>query len=247
MYLPIVKKKFLLYLSLVLAWLPALSQSDNSISAILEAREELIRKNHEKLYVSHVLTGKKYDMKYIGSINSQFFRDRYPSYGTLLYDGVYFDQIEIQLDIYQEKVVVLLESKKNEQFVTIDSEKVSEFTFKNYKFVHIRNDSIMSDGFYQHAFQGQHINTYIKRKKLKKDKIENTKMIIEFLPHDKYYIKNDWGTFAITNKKSFLEAFQNSTAAASIVKKNKIKFSKKKIEKGVLTAIPLLDPLLTDN
>lgn len=241
------KKKFLLYLGIAITWLPALSQSDNSTSAILETREQLVRKNHEKLYVSHVLTGKKYDMKYIGSVNSQFFRDRYPSYGTLVYDGVYFDQIEIQLDIYQEKVVVLLESKKNEQFVTIDTEKVSEFTFKNYKFVHIRNDSIMSDGLYQHAFQGQHIDTYVKRKKLKKDKIENTKMIIEFLPHDKYYIKNDWGTFAITNKKSFLEAFQNLAVAASIVKKNKIKFSKKKIEKGVLTAIPLLDPLLTDN
>ena len=242
-----VNKKFLLYLGIAITWFPALSQSDNSISAILEAREQLVRKNHENLYISHVLTGKKYDMKYIGSINSQFFRDRYTSYGTLVYDGVYFDKIEIQLDIYQEKVVVLLESKNNEQFVTIDTEKVSELTFKDYKFVHIRHDSIMSDGLYQHAFQGQHTDTYIKRTKLKKDKIENSKMIVEFLPSDKYYIKNNRGTFAITNKKSFLEAFQNSEKAVTILKKNKVRFSKKKIEKGVLTAVPLLDPILVDN
>ena len=201
-----VNKKFLLYLGIAITWFPALSQSDHSVSAILDAREQLVRNNHEKLYVSHVLTGRKYDVKYIGSVNSQFFRDKYPSYGTLVYDGVFFDKIEIQLDIYQKKVVVLLESKNNEQFVTIDTEKVSELTFKDYKFVHIRHDSIMSKGLYQHAFQGQHTNTYIKRTKLKKDKIENSKMIIEFTPHDKYYITNDLGTFYITNKKSFLEA-----------------------------------------
>ncbi|MEQ6121180.1 hypothetical protein [Reichenbachiella sp. MALMAid0571] len=241
------KKKVLFYLGILIAWFPAFSQTDNSVSAITEAREQLVRKNHEKSYVSHILTGKRYDLKYRGAVNSQFFRDIYPSYGTLVYDGVFFDHIEIQLDIYQEKVVVLLESKNNEQFVTIDNEKVSELTFNNYKFVHIRHDSIMSDGLYQHAFQGKHSDTFIKRTKLKKDKIENTKMIIEFVPLDKYYIKNDWGTFAITNKKSFLKAFQNSEAVVSIVKKNKTKFSKKKIENGLLKAVSLLDPLLIDN
>ena len=52
------------------------------------------------------------------------------------------------------------------------------------------------------------------------------------------YIKNTNGTFHITNKKSFLSAYNNDPIINPILKKNKARFSSKKIEKSLLMVIP---------
>ena len=64
---------------------------------------------------------------------------------------------------------------------------------------------------------------------------------MEFVPVTRYFVKNPYGTFRVNSKKSFLKAYGNHKDLMEIIKKNKLKFSKKKIEDSLITALSMSD------
>ena len=221
-----------------------LGQSDKSM---IEARQNQIYNNHDDADVATVLSGKKYSLRYLGAKNSQFFLTDDTEYGSLIYDGISFDTLEMQYDLFAQKIVVLLESKKTAEYVSIDTDKVSEFLLNDCLFVQVKQDSVMKEGIYQLAFDGQESNVFIKRKKRRIEKVDTGKLIIIFQSFDEYYVTNEFGSFKVSGKKDLLSAFQNSDQLKSLIKKRKIKFSKKVKENGIIAAVSLFDSELTTN
>lgn len=215
--------------------------------SMIKARENQVYANHDDADVAKVLSGKKYSLRYLGAKNSQFFLTDQTEFSSLTYDEVKFDTLELQYDLFAQKIVVLLESKKTAEYVSIDNNKVSEFLLNDCLFVQVYKDSVMKEGIHQLAFNGQKSSVFIKRKKRRIEKVESGKLIILFHSFDNYYVKNEYGTFKVSGKKDLLYAFQNSAELKSFIKKKKIRFSKKVKEKGILKAVALFDSELTTN
>ena len=105
----------------------------------------------------------------------------------------------------------------------------------------------MARGIYQLVYDGQRSKLFIKREMLKKEDITPREITVEFLPRNRFYIANDFGSFHVTSRKSLMRAFNNSSEISSILKKNGIRFSKNQIEQGLITVLSILDAEVANN
>ena len=221
---------------ILLAALHSLSgQSNDSYQEILEARKQGVISHHSESYVANVLTGRGFS-DYRNQFK-QFFLGKYTVSGSLVYDGVLFEDIEMQYNLYEQNIVVLLETEQVERYITLTTDKVSRFSVYGHDFVQVPGDSVMEQGIYEQAFAGTNSSVFIRRTVQEHKTIEDRVAKFEYTPVNRYYVKNEFGTFRVASKKELLEAYQNSGQLLSIVKKHKIKFSKRKIEQGLVTAI----------
>jgi len=232
-------KGLVLSIAFIVVCLPSLGQSSVPYSVTLEARKQGVLSNHADSYVAHILTGRRV----VGYKNQfkQFFLGKYTVAGSLVFDGVLFEDIEMQYNLYTQQVIVLLETENSERYVTVTPDKVSRFSIYAHEFTQVRDDSVMAKGIYELAYSGGNSSVLIKRTNNKMQTIERSKIKVEYYPINKYYVKNEFGTFHITSKKSLIKAYQKSQPLISILKKHKIKLSKKNMEEGLITAISHLE------
>lgn len=238
-------KILVLYFVATIWFIPVFSQKVKSTAEVIEARKQSIHKNSEDFYIASSLSGKKYDIVYRGAINSQFYSVDPTQLGTLTYDGILYKNIQVRYDLFSQQIVILLKSQNNAHHVSIDNKKVSKFSIGISDFIHVREDSVMEDGIYQLTYRGNQSDIFVKRIKTKRQVSNSIQLQLKFSQLTEYYIKNEYGTFHITNKKGLLKAYNNSEELISILKKHKIKLSKKGIENGLIEAISLLDSNLT--
>ncbi len=228
-------------------WYYSFCQLTDNDSKLLEKRISEVYKHYHNSYIATILSGKGYYLDYRGAKNSPYFGDNGLEVGTLIYEGVTFRNIAIQYDLYTQQVVVQHESKNDTQLVILDSDKVSDFSINNYEFVNIRMDSVMNSGIYQLAYRGPNSSLFVKRTMDKHEEIIVRKITLDFRPKNEYYITNDFGSFHVNSKKSLMKAYNNSSGLNSILKENKIKFSKNLIENGLITVLSLLEPKIEVN
>ena len=223
----------------VVMFLSLSGQSDNPDNDILATRKEAVYSHHADTYVANILTGKRFT-DYRDQFK-QFFLGKYTTIGTLVYDGVSFEDIELQYNLFTQNVVVLLETENIERYISVTPDKISGFSVYDHEFVHVPGDSIMSEGIYELAYAGDPSKVFIKRTTTRKQMIKDQRVYYEYDPINRYYITNQFGTFHITSKKKLIEAYQNSQQLISIIKQHKIKFSKKKMSQGLVSAVSNLE------
>lgn len=239
-------KEKVLFVIAAFGWFISLGQSDADLK-VLDARSNGVYEHYQNSYVAPILTGKGYYVDYRGAENSPYFGSDDLEFGTLVYGGIMFKDIEIEYDLYTQEVVVQLETKNDTQLIIVDSDKVSDFSIKNYEFVNIRMDSVMNSGFYQLAYKGPDSRLLIKRTMEKDEEMSTQEITTEFIPKNEYFIKNQFGSFRVNSKKRLVKAYNNSAELLTILKKNSIRFSKSKIENGLITVLSLLDPKVAAN
>ena len=222
-------------------WLFSLGQSDD-YSKVLQTRSNGVYEHYQDLFIATILSGKGYYLDYKGAKRSPYFGDNGLEFGTLIYDGVTFRNIAILYNLYTQQLVVQHESKNDTQLVILDSDKVSEFSINKYEFVNIRMDSVMNSGIYQLAYRGLNSSLFVKRTMDKDEEFGIQEVTLDFSPKNEYYIINNLGSFLINSKKGLMKAYNNSPRLLSIMKENKIRFSKNLIENGLITVLSLLDP-----
>jgi hypothetical protein len=232
-------KAILLQIILLAGSYPLWGQSANPDHDALEARKQGVHSHHADSYVANVLTGRAFS-DYRNQFK-QFFLGKYTARGTLEFDGVRFEDVELQYNLYEQNMVVLLETEHIERYITVTLDKVSEFSVYGHDFTQVQGDSVMENGIYELAYAGVNSSVFIERTKLESTEIENQKVRYEYQPVNKYYIQNDFGTFIISRKKDLLKAYHNDVQLVSILKKHKVRFSKRKIEQGLITAISQLE------
>ena len=233
------KIALLLFLGFIGSAVGLFSQSTSNHSDILDARIQGVHSHHRNSYVAHFLTGRKlwdYDIN-----TEQFFLKKRPTEGVLVFDGVVFEQIELQYNLFTQEVIALLETQNRERYVQLTPDKVSRFSIFEHDFVQVSGDSVMTDGIYELAYEGKGSDVFIKRTGKRIKSIEDHERIEKFIPINRYYVSNEFGTFQITSKKKLIEAYQNSELLISTIKKHKVKFSKKKIEQGLVSAVSLFE------
>ena len=232
-------KELLLIAALLAVFLTSGAQSTSSSQELLEVRKQGVYAHHADSYVANILTGRRFNA--YSSQFKQFFQGKYTTLGTLVYDGVLFEDIDIQYNVFTQEVVVLLETGLTERYIMVTPDKVSRFSVYGHEFVQLPGDSVMAKGIYELAYGGVNSNVYIKHTSIEKDIIEGGTIDYEYETTQKFYVTNEFGTFRITGKKKLLEAYQDSQQLEAILKKHKIRFSKKRIEQDLVRAISLFE------
>lgn len=144
--------------------------------------------------------------------------------GTVVYDGLLYKDVSMIYDTYQDEVVIL---HFNGLRMSLLSEKLREFTFRNHHFVRHVYDSLAASsvptGFYDYLYEGK-VTALVHRITRLEEKVTDV-VTREFLLNDKYYIYKNGVYHAFKGYHGLLVALRpKSKEVKRHLKKNKIRF-----------------------
>jgi hypothetical protein len=126
----------------------------------------------------------------------------YPDWqtGSVLYEGVRYNNLSVQYDIYQDQVLV---TNSIGLPFNLYSERVEEFSLPNMTFVRLRPDKNhdLKEGFYQKLVDGK-LTVYARRVKILDEKVDVTGIERKFIASNVYYVQKDGKYYVIRNKRS---------------------------------------------
>ena len=148
------------------------------------------------------------------------------SKGTIFYHDFRFDSIPLMYDLYEDKIISLLNNNK----YALRSDKVSDFYYNNHHFKYINvidsTKSVIKSGFYDMIYEGKS-KILVKRTKTLQVSQDDKSIRYYFQPKTYYYLERGGKYQSITGEKSFLSYFEDRKAELKKqLKENKIKFRK---------------------
>lgn len=125
-------------------------------------------------------------------------------YGSVLYDGQFYDSIMLQYDIASDQLVI--ESHMYGTQIQLIKSKVHSFTLEDRKFVNL--DSSSMNGFYEVLYNGE---TKVLAKHIKRlqERVSSAEITREFEEKNKYYLLVNGEYVLVKNKKSALKALRS--------------------------------------
>ena len=165
-----------------------------------------------------------------------YFKANALTQGSILYDGVYFDKVQLMYDEVAD-CVVLQDSIHRIQLV---AEKLKSFSILDDRFERLEkasiNDPVIEGGFYQVLASGK-VTLYKKETKQMIDKFTNsTELAVLFEIHEKYYLLKDNHFYRINNKKTLYTLLDNKNRAL-IQYTKKASLSYRKDKDKMLTSV----------
>jgi hypothetical protein len=145
---------------------------------------------------------------YLNSIigNAYYLTDSL-SLGQVFYDGLAFSPVQMRYDIFKDELVIKHFSGLQ---ITLLSEKLRDFSFRNRHFVRYVYDSLarigVPTGIYEHMFESSKFTVLARRIKTLEEKVTD-EVIREFFEDDHYYLIKEGKQYYFKSRKSFLKAF----------------------------------------
>jgi hypothetical protein len=163
--------------------------------------------------------------------------------GSVVYDGLAFEQVPMMYDAYRDKVIVL---HFNGYRLTLLSEKVTGFDLHGHHFVRHSYDSLakssLPTGFYDYLYQGKKTTVLARRLKLLDEKLTD-RVEQEFLPSTNYTIYKDSIYHSCNSRRALLHTFGNRMKdVRRYLRKNKIKYKQDR-ENTIIQAAKYYDTL----
>lgn len=159
---------------------------------------------------------------------------------SILFDGMYFENVMILYDIIKDKVIL---QHYNKLFrLDLPVTKIQEFTMLDHHFIRMLPDSnrVLEEGFYDKIYQGK-TPVYVKRRKL--IRIERTGNEINNVVDEKdiFYILKQGVYYPVKNLSALLHVLSSRRdQIRQHLKKNGVKY-RKQPEKAVTMAVELYD------
>jgi hypothetical protein len=169
--------------------------------------------------------------------NPFFYSDK-PGAGTVVYDGVLYENLQLQYDELKEVIIVQDASHR----IQLLNERISGFTVFNNRFTRLEKDSLssalVSTGFYNLLYEGKVSVLKKEIKELREELRSSSEGILRFIDVKKYYyIKKNNEYYAVKNKKSVLGIFaDHRKEIQQYIRKNKLSFRKNPDETLVKTS-----------
>jgi hypothetical protein len=145
---------------------------------------------------------------YLNSIigNAYYLTDSL-SVGEVFYDGLAFSPVQMRYDILKDELVIKHFSGLQ---ISLLTEKIRDFTFRDRHFVRHVYDSIshvgVPSGIYEHMFESSKFIVLARRVKTVEEKVTD-EVIREFVEDDHYYLIKEGKQHYFKSRKSFLKAF----------------------------------------
>lgn len=185
----------------------------------------------------HIYNGAEY-IDYDHRINGNpFFEKKSFAGGSIMYDGVLYNNVQIIYDIWRDDVVI---KNHNNLPLLLVKEKVAAFNIEGHHFIKITADSLTEklglSGFYNVLYNGN-VKLFAKRKKVIDEKITSQSSESSFLQKNEYYILNNSVFFAVADKRSVLSALSDQKPTLQkYMKQQKLKF-RKNLEADLIKAV----------
>ena len=93
----------------------AFCQQNDAPADIIATRYMGVLDNYQKADITSIITGRRYTAIYDGADKNRFFKSKDPTIGTVIYDNIIVEDIEIQYDLVDQQIVVLLETRKTQE------------------------------------------------------------------------------------------------------------------------------------
>lgn len=162
--------------------------------------------------------------------------------GSLIYDGIYFADVNMMYDVYKDELIV---QHFHRLMMTIHGEKVKEFSYDNNKFIRVTRDSArnipLSTGFYQELYSGK-LKLLAKRQVLLEETITDV-LEQKFIPKNFYYLyrNNTWHT--VKSYRDLMAVLKERSKDIRLhLKKNKVKYRRER-ERALIMAVQHFDAI----
>lgn len=172
----------------------------------------------------------------------QYLIGRNSEKGSVVYNGLTFNDVHINYDMYNDELLLNIVSGNGiHKVVSLDKSKISSFSYKDHDFIHIRDKEGEYDGsgFYQLAHKGKKSKLLIKKRKITQN--INGTVTSAYVRKDTYFLSNSNGVKEIRGKKDLLTIFNNDPELKSLISKNKTKFNKNVMEDNLLALLDTYD------
>jgi hypothetical protein len=215
-----------------------LPQFNSSASAKDTAIEHYYKFTDQR---SRLYNGKEFIAYHPAMEGHAFFTDDQFHKGTVMYDGLKFEDVNIQYDLVRDDLVI----QHFDVFfkLVLVPEKVQWFVVNEHKFKRLVKDSLnkipLATGYYDFLHEGD-IELLVRRTK----RIEETvtdRVTQRIAAKDFFYIHKDGVYHPVRSLKGLLSVLkENSRNIRQELRRQKIKFRKNR-EKAILTAVKLYD------
>jgi hypothetical protein len=143
-------------------------------------------------------------------------------FGTVNYDGEFYDNVPLLYDITADKVVT--ENYYNADQIALVNEKLNAFTIGKHTFAKISHKTLPRSGFYQVLYDGES-QVVVRRQKVIREKIVSQTIEIEFDPRYRYFLYKNGAYFQVRTKASVLRVLNDEkTALRQFISRQKIRF-----------------------
>jgi hypothetical protein len=172
-----------------------------------------------------------------------YFLDRETHAGSVIYDGVFYNNVQMQYDIIKDYLVIL----HFDRFFKMNliSDKVKEFSFAGHNFVRMVKDSTndlpFATGFYDRLYNGNMILLAKHQKRI--EETVTDRVVQRVVEKTFYYLYNGKNYQPVRSYKSLLGMLKDhSKEVRQYLRKNKIKYRKDR-EKAITKAVAYYDSL----
>jgi hypothetical protein len=190
----------------------------------------LAKKNQEKLYSrfiygqSRLFNGSQYRDYYSQNDEHPYFGVDDWSYGYVVYDEEYYENVPLFYDLSRDKVIS--EHILNGAKLELVSEKITRFSLAGHTFVRLQKDDakIIDAGFYDLLYDGQ-TKVYARREKMLQQKVESNDIVPRFEERNRLFILKDGKYFPANKKRPVIDILRDRRQdLKSYINKNKIRF-----------------------
>lgn len=179
-----------------------LSPSDvrkNSLHALAQHYDKTLG-DHARLY-----NGREYVDLYANKLidGHPYFIDEEYQAGSVMYDGTFYQDIQLRYNLFQNAVVV--EHPKTHREIELVAQKLDRFQIQNVLFVRLTQPE---PGYYAQLYSGA-ISFYGRYDKVIQERVDAKTKITAFIPKNRYYLLKDNTYHLVTSKSSVLKILEN--------------------------------------
>jgi len=160
-----------------------------------------------------------------------FFNDDHFHNGTVVYNGILYDNVQLLFD--EVKDLLVMPDPLKAFKITLISYQVESFTIGDYSFIRLSdslNHSQPDNGFYQQLYKGHTSLLKRERKTIREDLSNPTEGIERFIDlHVAYYLKRGNMYYSVNTKSSLLDALKDKLKEAKkFIRQNHLNVRKDK-------------------
>ena len=191
-----------------------------------------------------IINGTKwiYEKRYLGS---PMIMEKYWPKADILYNGVHFDGVLMNYNVYGNEIIIYHPEKGKEKYVVISKDKLSGFSFtdtisnRKHIYEYFELPGIGGRALYENARVGK---TLLYIKPMKKIDVRSSKGLQgEFSNYFEYYMKTGEVFTGIKSKSQLIKLLSNHTVEVNrFIRKNKLKINSRHPE-NIIKVISFFD------
>lgn len=177
-----------------------------------------------------LLNGREYKHFYVRTDGVQFLTEAAVLEGDICYDGICYQDVELNYDIYNDLVFFVWKEGYTLHNLAFNEKKLTQLDLLGMTFRYVADSTYpgMAAGIYESAFQAAETQLWVKyAKKLVLQSNSPTRELQRFEASTTYYLLRGDEQFIIKNKRDLLKAFSDVPELRSYLKEHGLKLRKR--------------------